>query len=247
MNRVVVVTGAGSGIGRAVALRFLALGDRVAAVDLGRDGLDALAPDAAPDRLVRLAADVGAADEAEACLREAAARLGPVDVLVNNAGTSGGPRATTLHETPVEDFDRVMATNIRGPFLLCRLVLPTMVERRAGVIVNIASVAGMAAFPGRSAYSASKGALISLTRSIAVDYARFGVRAVALCPGMIATPFTQWRLDDPKLRAEVVARIPQAEVGTVAQAAAAVTFLASDEASYFNGAPLPMDGGYLAL
>ncbi len=246
MSRAVLVTGAGSGIGLALASQFLTLGDRVAAVDLDRGGIARLKSET-PDALVALSADVGEAGEAEACVREATARLGPIDVLVNNAGTSGGPRATTLHETPVVDFDRVMATNIRGPFLLCRLVLPAMIECGKGVIVNIASVAGIAAFPGRSAYSASKGALIQLTRSIAVDYARHGVRAVALCPGMIATPFTQWRLDDPKLRAEVVARIPQGEVGSIALVVAAVTFLASDEASYFNGASLPMDGGYLAL
>ena len=229
----------------ALASRFLALGDRVAAVDLDRGGLAALQAET-PERsspFLRVSAT-----RREAGMRARSARTPRPDRRPRQQRRHvGGPRATTLHETPVVDFDRVMATNIRGPFLLCRLVLPAMIECGKGVIVNIASVAGIAAFPGRSAYSASKGALIQLTRSIAVDYARHGVRAVALCPGMIATPFTQWRLDDPKLRAEVVARIPQGEVGSIAQVVAAVTFLASDEASYFNGASLPMDGGYLAL
>jgi NAD(P)-dependent dehydrogenase (short-subunit alcohol dehydrogenase family) len=130
---------------------------------------------------------------------------------------------------------------------LCRRVLPSMVARGRGVIVNIASVAGLVAFPGRAAYSVTKGALIQLTRAIAVDYARQGVRAVALCPGMIETPLTQWRLNDPTLREEVLTRIPSHEFGAIADVVAAVKFLSSDAAAYFNGAALPMDGGYLAL
>ena len=118
-------------------------------------------------------------------------------------------------QTSTEDFDRVMAVNIRGPFLLCRRALPAMVERSKGVIINIASVAGLVAFPARAAYSITKAALIQLTRSITVDYARHGVRAVSVCPGMIETPLTQWRLDQPRLREEVLARIPQREIGTV--------------------------------
>ncbi|MGO4870326.1 MAG: SDR family NAD(P)-dependent oxidoreductase [Roseiarcus sp.] len=247
MSRVVLVTGAASGIGRGLATHFLQAGDRVAAFDHDRDGLDKLHAETSEGRLVTIVGDVGDVFDVEVCVSEAEERLGAVDVLVNNAGTTGGPKATTAHETSVADFDRVTATNIRGPFLLCRRVLPSMVERGRGVIVNIASVAGLVAFPGRAAYSVTKGALIQLTRAIAVDYARLGVRAVALCPGMIATPLTQWRLDDPALREEVLARIPSHEFGAIADVVAAVKFLSSDEAAYFNGAALPMDGGYLAL
>jgi NAD(P)-dependent dehydrogenase (short-subunit alcohol dehydrogenase family) len=141
----------------------------------------------------------------------------------------------------------VVAANIRGPFLLCRRALPAMVAQGRGVVVNIASVAGLVAFPGRAAYSITKGALIQLTRSITVDYGRHGVRAVSICPGMIETPLTRWRLEDAGLREEVLARIPQREIGTIAQVVAAVQFLASEDASYFNGAALAMDGGYLAI
>lgn len=247
MSRVVLITGAASGIGAGLACRFTDEGDRVVAFDRDSDGLEVLARKTGADRLVSVVGDVGAVADVEACMTEAETRFGPVEVLINNAGTAGGPSATTVDQTSPEDFDRVVAANIRGPFLLCRRALPAMVERGKGVIVNIASVAGLVAFPARAAYSITKGALIQLTRSITVDYGRHGVRAVSLCPGMIDTPLTQWRLNDPSLREEVLARIPQREIGTVAQVVAAVTFLASEDAGYFNGAALAMDGGYLAL
>jgi NAD(P)-dependent dehydrogenase (short-subunit alcohol dehydrogenase family) len=247
MSRVVLITGAASGIGEGLALRFLAEGDRVVAFDRDRDGLEALARKAGKAPLVTVTGDVGDAADVEACMAEAEARFGPVEVLINNAGTAGGPSATTVDQTSTEDFDRVVAVNLRGPFLLCRRALPAMVERSKGVIVNIASVAGLVAFPARAAYSITKAALIQLTKSITVDYARHGVRAVSVCPGMIETPLTQWRLDEPRLREEILARIPQREIGTVAQVVAAVRFLASEDAAYFNGAAVAMDGGYLAL
>jgi NAD(P)-dependent dehydrogenase (short-subunit alcohol dehydrogenase family) len=122
-----------------------------------------------------------------------------------------------------------------------------MLERGSGVIVNIASVAGLVAFPARAAYSISKAAVIQITRAIAVDYGHRGIRSVALCPGMIDTPMTHWRLAEPALREEVLARIPQRRIGTVSDVAGAVAFFASDEASYCNGAAIPIDGGYLAI
>lgn len=247
MSRVVVITGAGSGIGRGLALRFAAAGDRVLAFDRNEEALGCLAAEPGAGAIVTVAGDVGEPAGVEACIGAAETRLGPVDVLVNNAGTAGGPQATTVTETSVADFDHIMAVNVRGPFLMCQRVLPSMVERRRGVIVNIASVAGFVAFPGRAAYSVTKGALIQLTRAITADYAGHGVRAISLCPGMIETPLTQWRLNDPALREAVLERIPQREIGTIAHVVAAVKFLSSDEAGYFNGAALPMDGGYLAL
>jgi len=247
MSRVVLITGAASGIGLGLALCFLDAGDRVVAFDRDRDGLDALVAQAGNAPLIAVVGDVSEAADVEACMAEAEQRFGAVEVLINNAGTAGGPEATTVGETSTEDFDRVMAVNVRGPFLLCRRALPAMVERSGGVIINIASVAGLVAFPARAAYSMTKAALIQLTRSITVDYGRHGVRAVSICPGMIETPLTKWRLDQPQLREEVLARIPQREIGTIDHVVAAVKFLASDDAAYFNGAALPMDGGYLAI
>ncbi len=172
---------------------------------------------------------------------------GQIDVLINNAGITGSHAATDVHSTSVDEFDRVMAVNVRGIFLGCHAVLPHMLERGAGVILNIASVASFVAFPKRAAYTTSKGAVVQLTRSIAVDYARAGIRCNALCPGMIETPMTQWRLDQPDLRAQVLSRIPQNEIGTASDVAAAAEFLVSDLARYVNGAALVVDGGMTAV
>ncbi len=250
MSRVALVTGAASGNGRAIAGRLLRDGFTVAAVDLDLAALVRTRSEAWSEwgeRAVCLRANVGDAGEVAGAVGEVLKRFGRVDVLVNNAGITGGPQATSVHETSVADFDAVLAVNLRGPFLLCRAALPAMLAQGSGVIVNIASVAGLVAFPGRAAYTASKGALIQLTRSIAVDYAARGVRCNALCPGMIETPMTQWRLDQPALRAQVLSQIPQNQIGLPGDVAAAVAFLASEEARYFNGAALVMDGAYSAL
>ncbi len=250
MNRAVLVTGAASGIGRAIASRFLREGDRVAAIDLDLAALEIARSESWPnvgDRFMPIAADVSNARDAAAAVAQARERFGRVDVLVNNAGITGGPQATRLHETSVEDFDRVWGVNGRGVFLMCRAALPQMLVQGAGAIVNIASVAGIVAFPARAAYNASKGAVVMLTRSVAVDYAAAGIRCNAVCPGMIDTPMTHWRLEQAELRAQVVARIPQGDVGGVDDVASAVWFLASAEARYLNGSSLVVDGGYSSI
>ena len=169
-----------------------------------------------------------------------------IDVLVNNAGITGSPAATVLHATPVEEWDRVHAVNVRGPFLCARAALPGMVERGSGHIITIASVAGLVAFPGRAAYTASKGAAVMLTKSIAVDYARYGVRANAICPGMVHTPMTAWRLEQPDLREQVERQIPLGRVADPAEIADAVALLATGRLGYLNGHPLVLDGGMSA-
>lgn len=249
-QRVVLVTGAASGNGLRIASRFLEGGDRVVAVDVDAGGLErAEAKDweAYRERVLHVQTDVSDPDGVRKMVEETKRAFGELDVLVNNAGITGGPEATTVHETSVEVFDRVWAVNVRALYLACRQVLPAMVRRGHGVIVNIASVAGALTFPRRAAYSISKAAVIGMTRSIAADYASKGVRCNALCPGMIETPMTKWRLDQPDLRAEVIARIPQGEIGSVDDVAAGVWFLASAEARYVQGAALVMDGGYAVI
>ena len=245
-----MVTGAASGNGRAIATCFLERGERVVAVDVSDDALRERAETewtAHAERLLCVTADVSREAEIDAAVARALGAFGPIDVLVNNAGITGGPQATVLHETPIAAFDNVFAVNVRAIFLGCRAVIPAMLARGGGVIVNIASVAGLAAFPGRAAYTASKGAVIGLTRSITADYARSGIRCNALCPGMIETPMTQWRLDQPDLRRAVEDRIPQGTIGTVDDVASAVWFLASSDSHYFNGSAVVMDGGYTAV
>jgi NAD(P)-dependent dehydrogenase (short-subunit alcohol dehydrogenase family) len=247
VSRVVLVTGAASGIGAGIAARFVSLGERVVALDMDEKGLAALADQLKSPRLHVAVADVANETELAKALTDIAAQVGHPDVLVNNAGTTGGSQATTLHETPPEIVDRVLDVNLRAVLRLCAAVLPAMLERRGGVILNIASVAGMVAFPARAIYSISKAAVIQVTRTIAADYGPFGIRSVALCPGMIDTPMTHWRLSQPQLREEVLARIPQGAIGAVSDVVSAAAFFASNEASYCNGAAIPIDGGYLAI
>lgn len=250
MNRVALVTGAASGNGRAIAGRLLRDGWSLAAVDLDLKALEATRREdwaGEGDRVFLVRANVSEAADVERAVGASLGRFKRIDLLVNNAGITGGPQATTVGNTPIAEFDTVLGVNLRGPFLLSRALLPSMLAQGGGVIINIASVAGLVAFPGRAAYSASKGALIQLTKSIAVDYAAKGIRCNALCPGMIDTPMTRWRLDQPALRAQVISHIPQGEIGTAGDVASAVAFLAGDESHYFNGAALVMDGAFSAL
>jgi NAD(P)-dependent dehydrogenase (short-subunit alcohol dehydrogenase family) len=233
---VAVVTGGCSGIGQMTAQRLSSDGYRVAVIDLG------LAPDA--DLSVR--ADVSDAGGVKAAAAEILDAFGRVDLLVNNAGITGSAQATVCHETPVRQWDLVQAVNVRGPFLCTRALLPAMLSQKSGHVITVASIAGLVAFPGRCAYTASKGAAIQFTKSLAVDYAASGIRANAICPGMVETPMTQWRLDDPELRAQVEAKIPMGRVARPEEIADAVSVLASDRLAYMTGQVLVIDGGWTA-
>jgi NAD(P)-dependent dehydrogenase (short-subunit alcohol dehydrogenase family) len=237
---VALVTGAGSGIGRACVERLAAGGARVAAVDLDvrlMDGLDALP----------LAADVSDEAAVAAAVARAGDELGPLDAVINVAGITGTRAAAECHVTPGDEWRRVLEVNLTGPFLVCHAALPGMLERGRGTIVNVASVAGLVAFPGRCAYSASKGGVVQLTRSLAADYAARGIRANAICPGMVDTPMTRWRLEDPELRGAVLERIPAGRVATTEEVAEAVALLSGDAMPYMNGAMLVLDGGWTAV
>jgi NAD(P)-dependent dehydrogenase (short-subunit alcohol dehydrogenase family) len=247
VSRVVLVTGAASGIGAGITERFVNMGDQVIALDKDEAGLMSLARRLDSANLLSSIGDITDGAQVNKALAEAVKRVGHPEVLINNAGTTGGPQATALHETPSEVVDHVLDVNLRAIIRLCTAVLPAMLEQGHGVILNIASVAGLVAYPARAAYSISKAAVIQITRTIAVDYGHRGIRSVALCPGMIETPMTRWRLGEPGLGEEVLGRIPQKRIGTVSDVVSAAAFFASDEASYCNGAAVPIDGGYLAL
>lgn len=237
--RVAVVTGGGSGIGRVTCDRLIREGFRLGVLDL--DGPSAR--EAAGDG-VGLGVDVAdptAVDHAFSTIEKA---LGPVDVLVNNAGITGSAAAARLHETPLEEWDRVMAVNVRGVYLSSQAALRSMVPRRSGHIITIASVAGMVPFPARSVYSVSKAAALLLARSIAADYAADGIRSNAICPGMVETPMTKWRLDQPELRAAIETRIPVGRVAQPEDIAEAVALLAAGRLSYMTGHGLVVDGGW---
>ncbi len=237
-GKVAVVTGGSSGIGAATVAALVDDGFRVVSLDL--------TPGSASPELSAIV-DVSSDVEVSAAVADVVDRFGRIDVLVNNAGITGSRAATTCHETPVEEWDRVFAVNVRGPFLCTQAVLPTMIAQGGGQVITVASSAGLVAFPGRCAYTASKGAALMLAKSVAVDYAASGIRSNAICPGMVATPMTQWRLDVPELRARVEANIPLGRVAEPAEIADAISVLASGRLGYMTGHALLVDGGWTAL
>jgi len=236
--RVAVVTGGASGIGRATVARLAADGFLVAVLDLDETTGEAK---------LALRADVTDPYDVERAVGRVVETFGRIDVLVNNAGISGSAAATVCHRTPIDEWDRVQAVNVRGPFLCTRAVLPTMLAQGNGHVITVASIAGLVAFPGRCAYTVSKGAAVMFTKSLAVDYAEAGIRANAVCPGMVETPMTQWRLDQPELRAQVEAKIPLGRVAQPEEVAEAIAVLASGRLVYLTGHTLVLDGGWTAL
>ena len=178
---------------------------------------------------------------------EAFSHAGRIDVLVNNAGINS---PHTVLDTPVELWDDVFAVNVRGMFLCCREVLPHMIERGSGVIVNMASASSLVGMYERAAYGASKGAVLSFTRCLALDHVDQGIRVNCICPGSIDTPWVE-RLaeesDDPEATvADIAARQPMRRLGTPEEIAKAVAYLAGDDASYVTGTALVVDGGWTA-
>jgi NAD(P)-dependent dehydrogenase (short-subunit alcohol dehydrogenase family) len=237
--RVAVVTGGGSGIGRASCRQLLDDGLRLAVLDLDGDAAKA----AAGSDGLGLAVDVSDADAVQGAVDRVVGECGRIDVLFNNAGITGSRAAARCHETPVDEWDRVLGVNLRGPFLMTRAVLPVMLAAGSGHVINLVSVAGMVATPTRCAYTASKGGALMFTKSIATDYAADGIRCNAVCPGWVHTPMTSWRLDDPELGARARAPIPMGRVAQPAEIAEAVALLASSKLAYVTGLALVIDGG----
>lgn len=247
-GKVAIVSGAASGIGRAIAEACAREGARLAIADVNREGalavVEAISKEGGEARAFE--ADVTRWPDVDALVTATLTQFGHIDILVNNAGISGSPEATILHLTPEVEWDRVMAVNVKGVFLCCKRVLPEMMQQGGGKIINVASAAGIVAFPGRAAYTASKGAVALLTRSLAVDYAPYHINVNALCPGMTYTPMTAWRLDDPELRQQVEAEIPWGRVAQVQDLMGSFLFLASSDSDYMTGHLLVVDGGWLA-
>ncbi|MGQ0577232.1 MAG: SDR family NAD(P)-dependent oxidoreductase [Pseudonocardia sp.] len=238
-ERVALVTGGASGIGRASCARLAADGYRLAVLDLDADE----AMTAAGTGGLGLAVDVADAADVDAAVGRVTGELGRIDLLLNNAGITGTRDAARCHETPVHEWDRVLGVNLRGPFLVTRAVLPGMLARGGGHVINLVSIAGMVATRGRCAYTASKGGALMFTKSVAADYAADGIRANAVCPGWVHTPMTAWRLDDPELGPRATAPIPMGRVAQPAEIAEAVAMLASERLAYVTGLALVVDGG----
>jgi len=247
-GQVVFITGAGSGMGLEFSMSFAREGAMVAAFDLSEESLMRLAEEIRKkDGMIEtVTGDVSRWEDVDRAISTTVARFGRLNVLINNAGITGSQEATFLHSTPIEEWEQVMRVNVRGVYLCSKRAIVEMLSRGGGKIVNVASVAGLVAFPGRAAYTTSKGAVVQMTRSMAVDYAKHNIQVNALCPGMIETPMTQWRLSDPKLREQVISRVPAGRVGYPADLVEPVMFLCGPGSDYMTGQALVVDGGWSA-
>ncbi|TMG27461.1 MAG: glucose 1-dehydrogenase [Chloroflexi bacterium] len=241
-DRVVVVTGSGSGIGRVMAQKFAAEGAKVAVIDWKGDKAEEVAAEIG-GAAHAFRADVSRGAEVKTMVKEVASRLGPVDVLVNNAAIADGDDILKIDEPT---WERDVSVVLKSVFLCSQAVLPSMIERRGGVIVNITSVNGLSAL-GNEAYSAAKAGVINLTQGIAVRYGHHGIRCNAIAPGTIRTPIWQERIDrDPVVFERLVKWYPLGRVGEPEDIANAAMFLASDDAGWITGTVLTVDGGLLA-
>jgi 3-oxoacyl-[acyl-carrier protein] reductase len=242
-GKVALVTGAGSGIGRASAERFAAEGAQVVAVDIRGAEVTAAAIEAAGGEGLALSTDVSDESAVAAMAAAALERFGRVDVLMNNAGILD--EFEPAAETSTETWNRVLGVNLSAQFFTSRALLPQMVERGDGAIINVASTAGLNGGNGGAAYTTSKHGVIGFTRQLCFDYARKGIRCNVICPGAVETGMTKEIFASPD--AAVMEAVESAPIGRWAQPeelANAALFLASDEASFVNGAVYVVDGGF---
>lgn len=250
-GRAALVTGAGSGIGRATAELFSAEGAAVGVVDMSAESAEETVAKitAAGGHALALVADVTSAEAVEAVVAKAVSELGRLDVLYNNAGVDSRGSAAEATE---EDWDRCFAVNVKGTFLCSKAVIPHLRNAGGGAIVNQGSVAGLVAVPNFAAYCAAKGAVVALTRSMAIDFAPHRIRVNAICPGTVFTP-----LMEPMLRArgggdleaglaKTLVKYPIGRLGTPEEIARVALFLSSDESSFMTGSIVTADGGMTA-
>jgi NAD(P)-dependent dehydrogenase (short-subunit alcohol dehydrogenase family) len=244
-EKVALITGAGGGIGRASARAFSSEGARVVVVDAvekaGHATVDEITAAGGAAAFVR--ADVTRAADVQAMIAFTESQFGALHVLFNNAGIFPDEDGSVV-DTDEAVFDRVIAVNLKGVFLGCKYGIPALLRAGGGSVINTASfVAVMGAATSQSAYTASKGGVLALTREIAIEFARRGIRANALCPGPVNTPLLQSLLADPARKARRMVHLPMGRLAEPEEIAAAALYLASDESSYVNGTTFLVDGG----
>lgn len=244
----VVVTGGASGIGKATAERFLEEGARVAVIDLSEDSCRTASSELGQKghNPLFITGDVSRHDDVRRMVAEAVKGLGRIDILFNNAGilVEG-----TVEQVSEEAWDRIMAINVKGVFLMCKEVVPMMLRQGKGVIVNNASCSGLVGDRNAIAYNTSKGAVVLMTKCLALDYAQKGIRVNCVCPGEIDTPMFRQEArarNKPveEYRKELCEYHPIGRLGVPSEVANAVLFLASDDASFITGTAFSVDGGY---
>jgi len=244
----VIITGGASGIGKATAERFLEEGAKVAILDVSEKNAEAALKELKKKGFTPLilTGDVTKSSDVKKMVRTAKAKLGRIDVLFNNAGilVEG-----TVEDVTEKDWDRIMAVNVKGVFLMSKEVVPIMLKQRKGAIVNNASCSGLVGDRNAIAYNTSKGAVVLMTKCMALDYAKKNIRVNCVCPGEIDTPMFRQEARSRKMpveeyRKELCEYHPIGRLGVPSEVANAVLFLASDQASFITGAAFSVDGGY---
>lgn len=244
LNRAAFITGAGSGIGREIAMAFAQEGAFIIAADINIDAAKKTADmikeyDA---EAVAVHLDAGDFKSFEKAVKEGMKDYGKIDILVNNAGIFDGQK--DILDTDPEDFDRVIDVNLKSVFYGTKLVLKNMIKTKRGVIINISSVAGVRGSLASPAYTASKHGIIGLTKDVASKYGQYNIRSIAICPGMIETNMTKGMLEDPtEATKEILNSIPMRRAGSPDEIGRLAAFLASDDASYITGTEIIIDGG----
>jgi len=247
-NKVALITGAGSGMGKAAALIFASEGAKVAAADISEEQVKETAAEITKKggQAIAIRADVSKSEDVKRMVDETVAKFGALNIVYNNAGIEG--ESNFVSNMTEEQFDRVIAINLRGVFLGMKYALPHLIKAGGGSIINQASIAGLVAVRGGAAYSASKAGVIALTRVAALEYGRYNIRVNSICPGAIETPMAQ-RIrkgapPNPKAiqRISVLGRMAEPE-----EIAKVALFLASDDASFATGAPFIIDGGWTVM
>jgi 2-keto-3-deoxy-L-fuconate dehydrogenase len=251
-GKVAVITGAASGIGQAIAVKFAEHGARIAAIDLTREGLAETTAQVRQKggELDAFACDVSSAADVGAAFAAIGRALTRIDILVNNAGVA---HVGTVLDTDEDVFDRLYRVNVKGVFLCTKAALPPMLEQGGGAILNLASIASFIALEDRFAYSMTKGAVLTMTRSVAIDFVKRGIRCNCVCPARIHTPFVDGYLAKsyPGREAEMFKKLseyqPIGRMGRPDEVANLALYLCSDEAAFVTGAAFPIDGGVLAV
>ncbi|HKP57902.1 MAG TPA: SDR family NAD(P)-dependent oxidoreductase [Polyangiales bacterium] len=242
-DKIVIVTGAASGIGRASALRLASEGASVACLDVDAAALADTAKQIADGRGLAIPCDVSQEAAVQGAIEQVLARFGRIDVLCNIAGILRSDRS---HELSLENWNRVLGVNLTGTFLMCRAALPHLLATR-GAIVNMSSTAALGSHPWMAAYAASKGGILSLTRALAVEYVKQGLRVNAICPGGVKTPIHNTLRLPKDVDYELLKRaLPYNGFAEPEEVASVVAFLGSADASYLNGIEIRVDGGALS-